>query len=144
MDFVTTYIPLFLKNQLNVGIFETGMIYSGAVVGGVIGTIFLGHLADRFGSLRTAVVILEVSTVATFLLLFYKSFGLLLLLHIFLIGVTRFSFSSLLQAQLTSTSTPEQRDLVLGLFFTIGFGTSSVLNALTGFLVDTYGSFEAA
>lgn len=144
MDIITTYIPLFLKNQLNVGIMETSAIYSAAVVGGVIGTVFLGHAANRFGSLRTASAILGAGSVAIFLLVFHSSFGLWLLPHIFIIGITSFSFSSLLQAHLVSISTPQQRDILLGIFFTIGFGISALWTTFTGFLIDTYASFTPA
>jgi len=144
MDIITTYIPLFLKNQLNVGIFETSIIYSVAVVGGVIGTILFGHLANRFGSLETASAILASGAIAIFLLTLHNSFGLLLVPHIFIIGITSFSFSSLLQAHLASISTPQQRDILLGFFFTIGFGISALWTTYTGFLIDTYGSFTPA
>jgi len=144
MDIITTYIPLFLKNQLNVGIMETSAIYSAAVVGGVIGTVFLGHVANRFGSLRTASAILGAGSIAIFLLVFHSSFGLWLLPHIFIIGITSFSFSSLLQAHLASISTPQQRDILLGIFFTIGFGISALWTTFTGFLIDTYASFTPA
>jgi MFS family permease len=144
MDIITTYIPLFLKNQLNVGIFETSIIYSAAVVGGVIGTIVFGHLANRFGSLEMASAILASGSIAIFLLTLHNSFGLLLLPHIFIIGITSFSFSSLLQAHLASIATPQQRDILLGFFFTIGFGISALWTTYTGFLIDTYGSFTPA
>lgn len=144
MDIVTTYIPLFLKNQLNVGIMETSVIYSAAVVGGVIGTVFLGHAANRFGSLRTACAIMGAGSVAIFLLVFHNSFGLWLLPHIFIIGITSFSFSSLLQAYLASISSPQQKDILLGIFFTIGFGISALWTTFTGFLIDTYASFTPA
>lgn len=144
MDVITTYAPLFLKNQLKVGILETSIVYSIAVVGGVVGTIFFGHVANRLGSLRTATIILGLASASVFLLVLYTSFSALLVLHLFIVGVTSFSFSSLLQAHLASVSTPQQRDILLGLFFTVGFGITSVWTAFTGFLIDTYGSFTPA
>lgn len=144
MDIITTYIPLFLRNQLNVELLETSVIYSGAVAGGVIGTMYFGHLANRFGCLRTASTILGVGSITIFLLIFHSAFGILLVPHIFIIGVTSFSFSSLLQAHLTLISTPQQRDILLGFFFTIGFGVSALWTTYTGYLIDTYGSFNPA
>jgi predicted MFS family arabinose efflux permease len=144
MDVVTTYAPLFLKNQLKVGILETSIIYSIAVLGGVVGTILFGRVAISLGSLRTATMILGLATASVFLLILYNSFSVLLVLHLFIVGITSFSFSSLLQAHLALISTPEHRDILLGLFFTIGFGITSVWTALTGFLIDTYDSFTPA
>ncbi|MFH0849254.1 MAG: MFS transporter [archaeon] len=144
MDLVTTYTPLFLRNQLKVGIVETSVVYSIAVAGGVVGTIFFGHVANRLGSLRTATIILGLASASIFLLTFYSSFSVLLVLHLFIVGVTSFSFSSLLQAHLASISTPEQRDILIGLFFTVGFGITSIWTTFTGYLIDTYGSFTPA
>ncbi|MCJ7505496.1 hypothetical protein MUP05_03365, partial [Candidatus Bathyarchaeota archaeon] len=93
---------------------------------------------------RTASAILGAGSVAIFLLVFHSSFGLWLLPHIFIIGITSFSFSSLLQAHLVSISTPQQRDILLGIFFTIGFGISALWTTFTGFLIDTYASFTPA
>jgi cyanate permease len=45
---------------------------------------------------------------------------------------------------LASISTPQQRDILLGFFFTIGFGISALWTTYTGFLIDTYGSFTPA
>ncbi len=143
-DVVTTYAPLFLKNQLGVGIVETSVIYSAAVVGGIVGTILFGHLADRFGSLAMASAILGSGFILILSLTLHTSFNMLIIPHLFIIGIVSFSFPSLLQAHLASISTPEQRDMLLGLYFTISFGISALWTTLTGYLIDVYGSFNPA
>jgi MFS family permease len=50
----------------------------------------------------------------------------------------------LLQAHLATILSPRQRDVVMGLYFTLGFGVNSIWNAVTGFLIDVYGSFTPA
>jgi predicted MFS family arabinose efflux permease len=50
MGVITTYTPIFLKNFLGVGSFETSVIYSISVIGGVTGTIFFGRLARKQGT----------------------------------------------------------------------------------------------
>jgi FSR family fosmidomycin resistance protein-like MFS transporter len=143
-DVITTYLPLFLKNQLNVEILETSVVYSIAVAAGVFGTIFFGHLGNRLGTLRTAVGLLGAGSIAIFLLVFDNSYGLLLILHLIIVGITSFSFPTLLQSYLASISSAEQRGILLGLFFTVGFGVSAMWAAITGFLIDIFGSFNAA
>lgn len=144
MGVIITYTPLFLNNILNVGIFETSVIYSLAVLGGVLGTIMFGRLSVRIGSLKTAYLVVGVCSILISLLTVYRSFNYLLVLHLFLVGTTSFASGSLLQAHLSSISTPGQRDVVLGLYFTIGFGLSSIWTALTGYLIDVYSSFTPA
>lgn len=144
MGVIITYTPLFLKNKLGVGSLETSVIYSIAVIGGVLGTIIFGHLASKFGNLKMATAIVGTCSMLILLLTFHNSFNILLIPHLFVIGATSFACSSLLQAHLASISTPRQRDIVIGLFFTVGFGISSIWTTLTGFLIDAYDSFNPA
>jgi len=74
---------------------------------------------------------------------YYTSFTPIVIPHLFLLGMTTFSIGSLLQAHITIVSTPSQREALLGLFFTFGFGISSVWSALLGGLIEIY-SFNAA
>ncbi len=144
MGVIITYTPLFLTNQLHVGLFETSIIYSIGVVGGVLGTMAFGHFAGKLGNLQTASIVFGVGSLLILLLTLHTTFTLSLIPHLFLVGVTSFSSSSLLQSHLASISTPNQRDVLLGLYFTIGFGLSSIWTALTGFIIDVDPSFTLA
>lgn len=143
MGVIITYTPLFLENVLQLSTLESSFIYSFAVVGGVLGTILFGHLANRFGNLRIAAVIVATCSTLIFFLVFQDTLNVLLILQLFLIAATGFTSSSLLQAHLAAISTPSQRDILLGLYFTIGFGTSSIWTTITGIIIDAYG-FDAA
>jgi predicted MFS family arabinose efflux permease len=144
MGVIITYTPLFLKNVLQVGTLDTSIIYSIAVLGGVVGTIAFGYVANKLGNLRTAGLVLALCSVLILLLTLHNSFTILLIPHLFVIGATSFSCSSLLQAHLAASSTPSQRDIIIGLYFTLSFGISSIWTTLTGFLIDAYGSFNPA
>jgi MFS family permease len=144
MGVIITYTPLFLTNQLHVGLFETSVIYSIGVVGGVLGTMLFGHFAGKLGNLKTASIVFGVGSLLILLLTLHTTFTLSLIPHLFLIGATSFSSSSLLQSHLASISTQNQRDVLLGLYFTIGFGLSSIWTALTGFIIDIDPSFTLA
>lgn len=144
MGVIITYAPLFLRRGLNVESLEMSAIYSISVVGGVVGTLVVGRLAHRFGNLRTATPVIGGGSLLILLLTAYSSFNFLLIPHLFIIGATSFSCGSLLQAHLASISTPRQRDVLFGLYFTISSGVSSIWTTLTGFLIDTYGSFTPA
>ena len=144
MGVIITYAPLFLKNKLNVGILETSWIYSLAVIGGVLGTLFFGYLAGKFGNLKVSAALVGTGSILILFLVLHNEFTLLLIPHLFVIGGTSFAYGSLLQAHLATVLSPRQRDVVLGLYFTLGFGVSSIWTALTGFLIDTYDSFNPA
>jgi len=144
---ITSWVPLFLREEavkggLGLGFIEAGIISAISTAGGVIGTIIIGHLADRFGHLRTAITCTISTVVMVYPLTFYSSFNPLLIPHLFALGVTCFSITSLLQAHLVIIAPPSQRDILLGLFFTFGFGISSIWSMVMGDLIRTYNSFD--
>ncbi len=146
MGVIVTWIPQFLRDGmkgLGLGVFETGVVGAVATAGGVIGTVIVGHLANRFGHLRTAMACTCSTILMVYLLTLYSSFTLVLVPHLFIIGATTFSIPSLLQAYLAGISTSSQRDVLLGLYFTFGFGVSSLWSTMIGVLIDRY-SFSAA
>ena len=144
MGVIITYTPLYLKNQLHVGLFETSVIYSIGVVGGVLGTMVFGYVAGKWGNLRTASIVFGGGSLLILLLALHRTFTVFLIPHLFFVGATSFSSSSLLQSHLASIASPNQRDVLLGLYFTIGFGLSSIWTTLTGFIIDMDPSFTLA
>ena len=145
MGVMTTWVPVYLRDVpkgLGLPVFDAGVVSSVATIGGVLGTIYIGRLADRRGYLRTATYSLAATTVLIFLLTIYHNFTLIIVPHLFLLSMTTFCMSSILQAYLARAAGPSERDILLGLFFTFGFGVSSLWATLLGSLID-YLSFNA-
>lgn len=145
MGVMTTWVPMFLMDPtkgLGMSVFWAGVLSSVATIGGVLGTIYLGRIADRRGYLKTAMVSMAVTTVTIYLLTYYNYFNVLIIPNLFILSMTTFSLTSLLQAHLTSVSNKAEREILIGLFFTIGSGVSSLWSTVLGFLIDKY-SFNA-
>lgn len=141
MGVMTTWVPVYLRDAtkgLGLTVGFAGIVSSLATVGGVLGTIYFGRIADQKGYLRIAMISLVTTTAMIFLLTFYTDFNLLLVPHLFILSMTTFSMSSLLQAHLARTASAAERDILLGLFFTFGFGVSSLWSTLLGAVIDTY------
>ncbi len=138
---LVTYTPLFLKNGLGLDAFVTSVVYSIAMGGGIVGTVVLGRYADRIGHLRGAILCTGLSALAVFFLTAYGVFQVFLAVHLFVIGLLSFPIFSLMQAHLVSTARPSEKDLLMGLFLTLGFGFSALWSAMLGVLIDMYGSF---
>lgn len=141
MGVMTTWVPVYLRDStkgLGLDIQQAGVISSLATAGGVLGTIYLGRVADRKGYLKTAMISLATTTIAIYLLTLYGSFSLIIIPHLFILSMTTFPLSALLQAHLVSVSTPAERDILLGLFFTLGFGVSSLWSTLLGSVIDRF------
>ena len=141
MGVMTTWVPVYLRDAtkgLGLTVGFAGIVSSLATVGGVLGTIYFGRIADQKGYLKIAMISLVTTTAMIFLLTFYTDFNLLLVPHLFILSMTTFSMSSLLQAHLARTASAAERDILLGLFFTFGFGVSSLWSTLLGAVIDTY------
>jgi predicted MFS family arabinose efflux permease len=141
---ITTYTPLFLKNAMLLGSFETSIVYSIAMVGGIIGTIMMGRYADRIGYLKLAIPLTILSSLAVSLLTLYSSFQPELVPHLFALAFLSFPVFSLIQSFLISKSMPAEKDILVGLFLTLSSGFNSVWQILLGYLIDTYNSFRPA
>jgi predicted MFS family arabinose efflux permease len=68
----------------------------------------------------------------------YTTFSLLIIPNLFLLSLTTFSLTSLMQAHLMSIAGPNERDILTGLFFAVGAGVSALWSTLLGFLIDRY------
>lgn len=141
---VVTYTALFLKNGLRLGSVETSLLYSTTMIAGVLGTLIVGRYADRIGSLKTAIINTLIASSAILALGFQRSPGYSLTLNLIVVGLSGFPIFNLMQAHISSVSQPAERDILIGVFFTIGFGISSVWATLIGYTIDVYGSFSPA
>jgi len=71
MSVMTTWVPIYLRDAskgLALSVFDAGVVSFVATIGGVLGTIYLGRLADQKGYLKTATLSLMTTTTTIFLL----------------------------------------------------------------------------
>jgi len=141
---IATYMPLFLRNSLYLDQLQVSFIYSLAMLGGVIGTILFGRYANKLGYLKTTMICTSIASVSVFLLSLQGAFNFALIPHLIIVGFTTFPISSLMQSSLSAFSDPEQRDILIGLYFTIGYGVSSLWSTLIGLSIDVFGAFIPA
>lgn len=144
LGIITTYTPLFLADALRLDVYERGIIYTIALVGGVAGPILLGRYADKSGHLKTAASSTCIAVISVYLLSLYDSANLTLAFHLFILGFASFSLTTLLQSHLVKITQEYRRDLVVAMFFTVGFIFSSFWTGVMGFVIDVYSSFKPA
>jgi MFS family permease len=105
--------------------------------GGAAGKLACGHLAERFGILRTVIATELVTGLAIFgcvALPLTAAFALLPLLGMALNGT-----SSVLYATVGDLVDPERQSRAFGLFYTVGIGSAAIAPFLCGMLSDAYG-----
>jgi MFS family permease len=137
---LSTWVPLFLQSPkgLNQPILAAGIVSALGTIGGVIGTIYLGRVAEKRGYLKIAIMSLTITTAMILSLSLYTSFSLLIIPNLFLLSLTTFSLTSLMQAHLMSVAGPNERDILAGLFFAFGAGVSAIWSTVLGYMIDTY------
>ncbi|MEM2480004.1 MAG: MFS transporter, partial [Candidatus Bathyarchaeia archaeon] len=143
---LTTYIPIFLANFLGMDVYEMGMVYAIGLLGGVIGPVLLGGYAGRIGYIKTAIISALIASTLTLLLTPYglRAYGILVSAHLFSLMFMSFSLPTLLQSQLVSVSSGYNRDLAVGIFFTVSFIFGSLWTGIIGYMVDKFSSFQPA
>ncbi|MEM4699641.1 MAG: MFS transporter [Candidatus Nezhaarchaeales archaeon] len=143
---LTTYVPVFLGNFLRMDVQERGLAYAAALLGGALGPIAIGSYAQRLGYVRSAAIAMSIASALTLLLIPYGPGACVALVtaHLFALMFVSFSLSTLLQAQLVRLTSGYDRDLVVGLFFTVLFSSSSLWMGLVGYIIDLYSSFRPA
>jgi len=144
LGIIVTYMVLFLKNGIGLGELQTSILFSITMTAGVLGTLAVGWFANRIGSIETAIVSTLIASAATLTLGFQESLSYSLILNLVVAGLFVFPVFNLMQAHLSSVSKPGERDILIGIFFTVGFGVSSIWTTLIGFTIDLTGSFSPA
>src|SRR4030042_2517000 len=144
MGALLIYTPLFLANQIHLSTLNVGIVFSIMMLGGVIGPMVIGKYSDRIGYMKAAIICSLAASLLVYLLPSHIISSPLMILHLFLLGILGFPATSLLQAHLSTVAKASQRDILLGLFFTIGYGLAAVWSAVMGFIIQIYGSFKPA
>jgi len=146
LGIITTYTPLFLADALNFDVhsYTYGLTYTMGLLGGVCGPILLGKYADKVGHLKMATFSSFFALALVYLLSFYDSASPFLAVHLFFLGLASFALPTLLQSHLVNITRQYNRDLVVGVFFTVGFGFGSLWSGIIGYMIDVYSSFKPA
>jgi FSR family fosmidomycin resistance protein-like MFS transporter len=144
MGALVIYTPLFLANQIHLSTLHVGTIFSIMMLGGVIGPMVIGKYSDKIGYMKAAIICSLAASLLVYLLPRHIISSPLMILHLFLLGILGFPATSLLQAHLSTVAKASQRDILLGLFFTIGYGLAAVWSVVMGFIIQIYGSFKPA
>jgi len=144
MGALVIYTPLFLVNQIHLSTLHVGTVFSIMMLGGIIGPMVIGKYSDKIGYMKAAIVCSLAASLLVYLLPRHIVSSPLMIFHLFILGILGFPATSLLQAHLSTVAKASERDILLGLFFTIGYGLASFWSVVMGFMIQTYGSFKPA
>lgn len=140
--FLTNYMPLYLAQELNMGVVLMGFVYTLMLLGAVLGPLVFGQVSDRLGRKKTLLAIILCSVLSLFLLIVVAPFGApIVAATLFLIGLFSFPITTIMQTIVADATDNTTRNVVIGFHLAVGQGCSSLWMILVGVLTDTYGSF---
>jgi len=135
---LVAYTPSFLEKGIRMDHVQASFLFSVMMLGGVIGTVLIGKYSNRIGYLESALLSTWTASAMIFTLTFFSGPNTMLILNLFILGLSNFAILSLFQAYLSSISTSSERTVILGLFFTITFGAAAVWSIVIGRIIDLY------
>jgi MFS transporter, FSR family, fosmidomycin resistance protein len=133
----TVFIPLYfasLKLDNNL----IALLLTVMLVGSVVGPIVVGKISDVRGRRG---ILLWTYAAATVILAVFVALGsnlVPLFAVLFLLGIT-YSESPLLLTFLADSTGSLDRDLALGVYFTVAFGVGSFWTSIIGYVIDSFG-----
>ena len=131
-----TFLPFLLLGK-GMRMDRMGLALGVTFAGGATGKFVCGHLAERWGIIRTVLVTETATGIGILLLLALPVTPALFLLPI--LGIALNGTSSVLYGTVPELVAPERRSRVYGLFYTIGIGTGALAPPLFGLLSDAAG-----
>lgn len=134
---LTVFIPLYF-GSLHVDEGVIALLVTVMLAGSVIGPIVLGKISDVRG--RRGILLLTYAA-ATLITLVFVALGqniAPMFLVLFLLGTT-YSESPLLLTFLADSTGSLDRDLALGVYFTVAFGVGSFWTSVLGYVIDSFG-----
>lgn len=137
------FLPIFLTQELAFDRASTALFTVIFLVGGSAGPLLYGWLSDRMGRKPVALATILATGLLNYLIVVFSGERLSLVVVLFALGSVSFAVTSILQAYLSETTDSSVRDIAFGLYFTIGFGLTSVWTIIIGTVIDLYGFVTA-
>ena len=138
---VITFVPLYLSQELGLGVMRMGVLYTLMLIGSVVGPTLAGFVSDRLGARKPVLLSAYMASTLTMALLVHLGTrgAWLLPLVVFVLGCVAYAESPMLQSLTADATEGSSQDVVFGLYHTIGFGSGALWAIVLGALVDGLG-----
>ncbi len=135
------FIPIYLVDRFGVVPASAAMLMSVVRVGGVGGSLLGGWLADKWGG-KNALLLALVATGPVLYLLTNLPFNALLMVNLVIFGLVMYMRTVTIQPLLMSSTPPQLRSTVFGIYFGLGMEGMSLAQPFVGYLMDKFGIVE--
>jgi len=139
LGIVTTFIPLYLSQDLGYTSMNTGFLFTLMLIGSVVGPMLAGFISDRLGARKSVLIVTYLASTLVTLVLVHTGEAWLLPVVLFILGCVVFAESPMLQSLATDSTEEFSQDVVFGVYYTLGFGAGAIWAIIIGALVDHLG-----
>lgn len=129
------FLPSFMQD-LGMTSLEAGVFFAIFLGSGIPAPYFWGYLSDKFERRKVLMLAMSAACILWYLLPYGTNFLLLSILA--MLGFAGQGVGGIIQAFVAEKITPENRDLIYGIYFTIAFTLGSFSPVILGYLVDSF------
>jgi len=136
------FLPVYLTRNLGMTPLDAGVLFSIFLASGLPAPYFWGYLSDRLE--RRKVIMLTMGAASALWFLLPKTVDYTQLVPLLLLlGFVCQGIGGVIQAFVAEATTPDDRDLIYGIYFTLAFVLGSLSPFILGYLADSIG-FQAS
>jgi predicted MFS family arabinose efflux permease len=136
---ITSFLPLYLNYNLGMEATAVGVIFTLMNVGGIVGPMVCGKLADRYPPQRILLTSYWLSAAFALLLPWLGANFVAIALATTMLGVTAFGTHPILQTLVAQTTSDRLRDTSFAWFYTATFLAGALWSPAVGYLSEWLG-----
>ncbi|MBI2934049.1 MAG: MFS transporter [Chloroflexi bacterium] len=138
-NMLSTYLTTYLVDTYKMDVARAGFFFSAMTLGGVVGPLAVGWLADRTSHKFVALSTIFAAAVLNFTIIFYPAASWLLLSHVVLAGIFMWARGPMIETLFTEATDKATLDTLLSIYYAVAFVSGPIWTMLTGLVIDRFG-----
>ncbi|NNN15366.1 MAG: MFS transporter [Acidimicrobiaceae bacterium] len=136
---VAAFVPVYLHNARHLSLYNTGIIYTTMLFGGVVGPLYAGWLSDRIGR-KMVLFSSYILGAASFVGLGFSPSNIpAIAVWSLAVGVLAYAENPLMQSMFADTVGEAQANTAFGVYFAIAYGVGAAWLIVLGWVIQRYG-----
>jgi len=140
---LSTYLTTYLVDTYNMDASRAGFFFSAMMIGGIVGPVAVGWLADKISHKSICQLTLLAAAVFNFTVIFYPSANWFLVTHLILSGVFIWARGPLVETLFIEATDKASLDTLLSIHYAVAFVSGPAWTLVTGVVIDKFGAIPA-
>ncbi|MFB3883858.1 MAG: MFS transporter [Thermodesulfobacteriota bacterium] len=140
---LSTYLTTYLVDAYHMDAPRAGFFFSAMTIGGIVGPIAVGWLADKVSHKLICQLTLLAAAIFNFTVVFYPNADWFLVVHLVLSGVFIWARGPLVETLFIEATDKASLDTLLSIYYTVAFVSGPAWTLVTGIVIDKFGVMPA-